>query len=211
MSEHVRAQYRPDGDTADAITVVHQDGSREKTMIGSYEGHHEVAYQKICLGHGHVVLFCRLALDEIEDGGRTLHPEKSSHQTAERTGTHLYLLGGRQFDALAEQHEVDAGQDEHYTKDFSNQLVFHTGEDKDGHRRDDDEGEQYRPKSPPYNKSSQPPYYNSRRGDGQYSRQCGCLTVTGHEKRQHRHDEDAKAKARRSLHETCTDAEQKNV
>ncbi len=48
------------------------------------------------------------------------------HQSAQCSCANLHFLRRRQFYALAEQHEVDADQDECDTKDSTKNMVFDT-------------------------------------------------------------------------------------
>ena len=78
VTEHIGAEHRAYRDTAKTKAVVGQDCGGEESIVGAYQGHDEVAYQKIGLRHRHVMLFRWFGLDEIEDCWRTLHAEKSA-------------------------------------------------------------------------------------------------------------------------------------
>ena len=57
------------------------------------------------------------------------------------------------------------------------------------------------------NETTQFPNNDSRGGDGQQTRKCRGLAVCRQEERQHRHDKNAKAEARGSLHKAGSDAQ----
>ena len=87
-------------------------------------------------------------------------------------------------------------------------MVFDAGQGKDGYCRDDNKRQQYRPKPLPSHILPQSPHNDSRGGDGQQTRKCRSFTVCRQEKRQHRHDEDAKTEARGALHKAGSYAQQ---
>ena len=91
-----------DDDSTETETVICQNGGSEEAVIGTNKGHHHIANQEVRLRHCHIVLLRGFRLDEVEDGGRALHPEKAAHQSAECASTNLNLLCCRQFDLLAE-------------------------------------------------------------------------------------------------------------
>ena len=111
------------------------------------------------------------------------------------------------FDALAEEHEINADKDECHTQDATQNMVFDTCQNKDRYRRNNDECKQYRPKSAPCYIASQSPCDSSGSGNCQQSRECRSFAIARHEKRQHRHNEDAKTETRSALNETRTNAQ----
>ena len=167
MLENVGAQHRANDDTAEAIEIINGDSRSEEAVVGSHTSHHQVANQKISLGHRHIVLFSRLTLDEVKHGWRALHTKETAHQPAQCSSAYLNSLRGWQLDFLTEQHEVDANQNECYAKDATQYVVFDTCQGKDGNGRDDDERQQNWPKSLPSDATPQPPYDSRRGGDGQ--------------------------------------------
>ena len=87
-------------------------------------------------------------------------------------------------------------------------MVFDTSQSEYGDGRDDDKCHQNRPKSVPGDVTTQSPYYSCRGRDCQQPWESSSLAIAWQEKRQHRHDEDAEAKARGALDETRADAQQ---
>ena len=108
MLEDVCAKNRADNDTAESIEIINSNSCSEEAVVGSHTCHHHITNQKIGLSHCHVMLLRRLALDEVKHGGRALHTEETTHQSAQRSCANLNSLRGWQLDLLAEQHEVDA-------------------------------------------------------------------------------------------------------
>ena len=133
MLEDVCAQHRADDDTAEAIEIINSDSRCEEAVVGSHTRHHHIANQEIGLSHCHIMFLRRLTLDEIKHGWRALHTEETAHQSAERSCAYLNFLRRWQLYALAEQHEVDAYQDERYTKDAVQNIVFNACQGKDGY------------------------------------------------------------------------------
>ena len=119
MFEDVCTQHRADDDTAKAIEIVNGNSRGKKAVVGSHASHHHIANQEISLRHCHIVLFSRLTLYEVKHGRWALHAEETAHQSAQCSCANLHILCCWQFYALAEQHEVDADQNECYTKDAS--------------------------------------------------------------------------------------------
>ena len=132
MLEDVCTEHRADNDTAQAIKIVDGDRRGEETVVGSYASHHHIANQKIGLRHCHIVFLRWLTLDEIQYCWRTLHAEETAHQSAERSCAYLHSFCGWQLNPLAEHHEVDANQNECYTKYAPQDVVFDTCQGKDG-------------------------------------------------------------------------------
>ena len=108
-------------------------------------------------------------MDEVKYGRRALHTEETTHQSAKCSCTNLHFLRGWQLDLLAEQHEVDADQDECYAKDLPQDVVFDACQGKDGDGRDNDKRQQNRPKSAPGDVASQPQHDCCRGCDSQQS------------------------------------------
>ena len=79
MFEDVSTKYRTDDDTTEAIEIINGDRRSKETVVGSYASHHHIANQKIGLSHCHIVLLCRLTLDEVKYGRRALHTEETAH------------------------------------------------------------------------------------------------------------------------------------
>ena len=169
MLEDVCTEHRADNDTAQAIKIVDGDRRGEETVVGSYASHHHIANQKIGLRHCHVMLFRRLTLNEVKHGGRTLHAEEATHQSAECPCADLHFLGRWQFYTSTKQHKVDADQNERHAKDAAQNMVFDTCQSENGNGRDDNKRQQNRQKSLPSYIVPQPPYDSCRSCDGQQS------------------------------------------
>ena len=206
--EHIGSRTGANNDATQSETVIRQYGCSQKTIVGSDDGHHHVANQKIGLRHCHIMFLRWLALDKVKHGRRALHTEETAHQSAQCSCTYLHFLCRWQLYALTEKHEVDANQDECNAKDTSQDVVFDTCQGKDGNGRDDDERQQNRPKPLPSDVTPQPPYDSSRSSDSQQSRECRSFAIAWHEEGQHRHNEDAETEARGALDETRTNAQQ---
>jgi len=149
MFEDVGTQHSADDDTDKTIEIINSDSRSKEAVVGSYTSHHQVANQKISLGHRHIVLFSRLTLDEVKHGWRALHTKETAHQSAQSSSTYLHFLRGWQLDTLAEKHKVDTNQDKCYAKDATQYVVFYTCQSKDGDGRDEDKRQQNRPKPLP--------------------------------------------------------------
>ena len=132
MLEYVGTQHRADDDTAKSIDVVNCNGIRKEAIVCPHTSHHHVSNKEVSLRHRHIMLLCRLTLDEIEYCWWALHTEETTHQSAQRSCVNLNSLRGWQLDFLAEQHEVDANQDESRTEYPTKNMVFDACQGKDG-------------------------------------------------------------------------------
>ena len=210
MPEEIAAECRADGHAANAIEVVEAHGGGHEAIVGAHECHDDITAEHIDLGECHILVFVLCGGDEIKHGRRSLHVEEATHQSAEHAGADLCGQGRPQPYLLVEKPKVDAEQDQHHAKHIAQHHVVDLLQAKDRQRGDNNEGTEYR--------HDAPPLYIAVHADGdidgvahsQQSRKRGSLGIRGHEKRQHRHDEDAEAKARRALNEARNDAQQED-
>ena len=210
VAEEISAESRADGHAADAIEIVDAHSRGHKAVIGTHEGHDDVATEHIDLCHRHILVLVLRCGDEVEHGGRPLHVEETTHQAAEHAGADLCGQGRAQPYLLVEEPKVDAEQDEHYAKHIAQHHIVDLLQTKDRQRGDDDEGTEDRHDAVPLYIAVHADGNIDGVAHGQQPRERGSLGIGGHEKGQHGHDEDAEAKARCALDEARHDAQEKD-
>ena len=112
MSEHPCTNQIADYHTCYAIDVAHGNRRSEESVICPCYGHHDVAHEEIGLRDGKVMLLVFLGIHEVEHCRRPLHTEESSHQSAQCSCCNLHRQRCLYLDALAEEGEVDAHNDQ---------------------------------------------------------------------------------------------------
>ena len=208
MPEHPGAYQVADEDSGYSIHITYGDRGGEETIVGSCQCHHQIACQEIGLRHRQIAILVWLRTDEIEYGWGTLHSEESSHQSAQCSCRNLHGQRSLHLDALAEEGEVDAHDDQRNTEQYVQYVIFHPLEHEDGSDGNDDEGEQNGQQPPPGDVLVFLNNDDQGGGHRQNAREGCCLTEGRHDRGEHRHDEDAKTEASGALYKTGSDAQQ---
>lgn len=112
MPEHPRAYQVANEDSGYSVDITYGDRGGEETIVGSCQCHHQIACQEIGLRHRQIAILVWLRTDEIEYGWWSLHSEESSHQSAQCSCRNLHRQRCLYLDALAEEGEVDAHNDQ---------------------------------------------------------------------------------------------------
>ena len=207
MVEQPSAEGCADGHTAEAIEIVDADGRGHEAIVGADEGHNDVAAEHIDLRHGHIAILVVGHGDEIEYGGRSLHIEETTHESAEHAGAYLCWQCRPQPYPLVEETEVKTEKYEYDAEDMSQYDIIDFAQTEDWCCR--------------YNYEGAEDWYDALPVDiavhadsnvyGVAHRQQACqrsgFGIRRHEERQHRHDEDTETETRCALDEAGNDAE----
>ena len=134
--------------------------------------------------------------------------KEAAHESADGACCDLALPVGGNLDAVAEEDEIDAHQDKSHAEDDVQHSVVHPLQTEDGKGGDDDEGREDGHEPAQFEIAAHPDADDKAVAHRQQPGEGRGLTVGGHEKGKHGHDEHAKTEACGALDETGADAQQ---
>lgn len=127
MLVDVCSERSTDSDTSQSVKITYADRGCYKAIPRPHKCHQKIAEQKICLCHCDIMILIRLGSEKVQDCRRPLHTEKTSHKTAQSTGSDLHLHCWLQLDSIAHKREIQARQNQDCAQHIFQCSFFNPG------------------------------------------------------------------------------------
>ncbi len=202
MPKHICPNNIPDNHPDNSGEIPGGNRRGKKSIIRTRKSHNQISKQKISLRHRNIMILILLRINKIKHCWRSLHSEKSPHQSTDTPSNNLHWLSRPHFNTFTEKYKIDTHHDQCDTQQNIQNTILHPLQHKHRPNRHDHKSQQNRQEPIPNNVSPLLHYNDKGSCHSQNTRKRRSLSIRPENSRQHRHNEDTKSKTGRPLHET---------